>query len=604
MLQQHGSKRGTLLLEQWNRWLEDHPRLAGGLLFLSTYVVFSGTLSNLFVHDDIPQVLENPFLRNLGMWTRIFTGSVWSFRGPAQHDNMYRPLQFIIYWALYRLRGPDPVIFHFFLLMFYAASVWLVFRLAHTLLANSLVAFVGALLWGLHPLHVETAAWISALPDVGAAFFYLLGFLLFVRADRSADRLAVRHILAAAAFFPALFFKEMALSFPLLILVYWFFLPGKHSWSKRVFHGLIYLVPVAVYSAIRIAVLGRFSEAPHLFQASWRLGAGAVALLGENAKLFFWPAHLSIFRSFNLATSLHSPWPEVAIVILAAALFLRHREPMAGFLIIWWGVTLLPCLDIRQVNAAVSDRFSLLPSVGPCLVLSYVALDWLPSHVTRSQSTPTLLGAMAVLMALWIVQDVRTVRHWHDNVSLWDQAYAASPDSPVAHMLRGSLLQQRDGKLDAAAEEYRIALKLNQASERPLPGVTAECSVLLGAVANMQGRMQEAVDDYKQALRAVPGYSLAYKALGIVYFPRGDYAEAKRYFQRAVELDPQEVESRFYLGTCDMKLGEPREAAAEFHAARQVDSTYLEAYEAEARALDAAGDKVGAARVRSQIPKH
>ncbi len=206
-------------------------------------------------------------------------------------------------------------------------------------------------------------------------------------------------------------------------------------------------------------------------------------------------------------------------------------------------------------------------------------------------------------MALWIVQDVRSVRHWHDNVSLWDQAYVASPDSAVAHMLRGALLQQRDGKLDAAAEEYRLALKLNQASERPLPGITAECSVLLGQVASLQGRMQEAIDDYNQALRAVPGYSLAYKALGIVYFPRGDYAQAKVYFQKAVELDPQEEESRFYLGTCYLKLGEPREAAAQFHAAREVDATYIEAYQAEARALDAAGDKAEAARVRALVPK-
>jgi tetratricopeptide (TPR) repeat protein len=205
---------------------------------------------------------------------------------------------------------------------------------------------------------------------------------------------------------------------------------------------------------------------------------------------------------------------------------------------------------------------------------------------------------------LWIVQDVRSVRHWHDNVSLWDQAYVASPDSAVAHMLRGALLQQRDGKLDAAAQEYQFALKLNQASERPLPGVTAECSVLLGQVANMQGRMQEAISDYNQALRAVPGYSLAYKALGIVYFPRGDYAQAKVYFQRAVELDPQEEESRFYLGTCYLKLGEPRKAAAQFRAAREVDADYLEAYEAEARALEAAGDKAGAARVRALLKKH
>jgi len=112
--------------------------------------------------------------------------------------------------------------------------------------------------------------------------------------------------------------------------------------------------------------------------------------------------------------------------------------------------------------------------------------------------------------------------------------------------------------------------------------------------------VQEALDDYHQALRVVPGHALAYKSLGIVYFPRGDYAQAKVYFQKAVELDPREVESRFYLGTCMMKLGEPRPAAAQFRAAREVDATYLEAYEAEARALEAAGDAAEAARVRAR----
>jgi hypothetical protein len=176
------------LIESWNRRLQDHPRLAGAVLFLITYVVYCGTLSNLFVHDDIPQVLENPFLRNARDWTRIFTGSVWSFRGPAQHDNMYRPLQFAVYWLLYRIKGPNPVVFHLALLLIYAAAVWLVFRLACELLPNSLVAFAAALLWALHPLHVETVAWVSALPDLGVGFFCLLAFLVFVRAERRQAR--------------------------------------------------------------------------------------------------------------------------------------------------------------------------------------------------------------------------------------------------------------------------------------------------------------------------------------------------------------------------------------------------------------------------------
>ena len=207
-------------------------------------------------------------------------------------------------------------------------------------------------------------------------------------------------------------------------------------------------------------------------------------------------------------------------------------------------------------------------------------------------------------MSLWVVQDVRSVASWHDNVSLWDQAYLASPQSAQARMLRGVVLQQRDGKMDEAAAEYRLAIKLNLQSERPLVGITTECYVLLGQIANIQGRTQEAIDDYNQALRVAPGYGLAYKSLGIIYFPRGDYAQAKEYFEKAVLVDPQEEESRFYLATCYLKLGQPRRAAAQYRAAREIDATYYQAYEAEARALEAAGDKAEAARVRALVPKH
>jgi protein O-mannosyl-transferase len=592
------------LIETWNRRLHDHPRLSGAVLFLTTYVVFCGTLANLFVHDDIPQILENSYLRNTGLWRHIFTGSVWSFRGPAQRDNMYRPLQFISYWLLYRLKGPNPFIFHLAMLAFYSAAVWLVFRLACEILPNTLVAFAGALLWALHPLHVETVAWISALPDLGAAFFYLLAFLLFVRADRSADGSIVGHILAAIVFFPALFFKEMALSFPILILAYWFFMPGSTSWRGKLIRWPMYLAPVAIYLGIRIAVLGRFSESQSLFRPVLHLSEVAIGLLGQHAKLFFLPLNLSLFRSFNLASSLHSPWPAIALLILLGALLLRKYEPLLAFLIVWWGVTLLPTLDIRQVNLPVADRFSFLPTVGPCLALATFALDWLPKHFTAPKLKTNAATALGVVMILWTVQDVRSVPRWHDNVTLWDQAYVASPNSALPHMLRGVVLQQRDGKMAEAAKEYQLAIQLNLASEHPLVGVTTDCYVLLGQVKNIQGHTQEAIDDFNHALRVAPGNALAYRALGIVYFPRGDYARARGYFQKTVELAPQDLEAQFFLGTCLLKLGDFHGAADQFRSAHESDSTYYQAYDAEARALEAAGDKAGAARVRASVPKH
>ena len=88
----------------------------------------------------------------------------------------------------------------------------------------------------------------------------------------------------------------MALTFPLLILVYWFFFPGKNSWKSKVLYWVFFAVAVAAYLAIRIRVLGRFSESANLFHPSWRMGAVAAGLLGQHAKLFFWPLYLSIFR--------------------------------------------------------------------------------------------------------------------------------------------------------------------------------------------------------------------------------------------------------------------------------------------------------------------
>ena len=109
---------------------------------------------------------------------------------------------------------------------------------------------------------------------------------------------------------------------------------------------------------------------------------------------------------------------------------------------------------------------------------------------------------------------------------------------------------------------------------------------------------------FEAAVRVSPSQSGAYRELGALYFPRGDYARAAQYFLQAVRVDPQDVEARFFLGTCWLKLGELPHAAEQFHAAREVDPTYSQAFAAEAAALEAAGDKTGAARVRSEMAQN
>jgi tetratricopeptide (TPR) repeat protein len=177
-----------------------------------------------------------------------------------------------------------------------------------------------------------------------------------------------------------------------------------------------------------------------------------------------------------------------------------------------------------------------------------------------------------------------------------------SPNAAEVHVSHGVNLQLQQRDLDGAAREFHNALRLNALSLQPIPMVTYDSYIGLGQVALLQGREPEALEDFEKAAHLLPNSPFAYTVLGSVYFPRGDYARAAEYFQHVVRVNPLDTEARFFLGTCWVKLGKPAQAAEQFHAAREVDPTYFQAYAAEAAALEAAGDKPGATRVRSQMP--
>jgi protein O-mannosyl-transferase len=592
------------LLTRYHHYVKNHAYAAGAVLALAAAVVFSGVLSNGLVYDDGKQLLENPFVRNPHLWWRIFTGSVWSFLGAAAETNFYRPLHIFSYWLIWRVAGPNPTAYHLFQWILYMATGLVVFQIGRELLGNDLAAFAGSLLWLLHPLHVEAVAWIASVPEVGCGFFYLLAFLLFLRAEKPGSRRLAPHALAALAYLPALFFKEAAFSFPLLVVAYWFFFPAAaEPWRRRAACWGMYVAAAALYSAARMAALGHFSGTGHLWRIHPQLVAAAVGLLGQHARLFFWPAHLNVFHAFDPGSSLRSPWPWLTLLVLVAAGALRKRQRVLSFLVAWWAVTLLPCLDVRQLSfPLLAERFSYLPSVGLCFVLAYLGLVWLPQRLPAAPVAHAVLPALGVLMCIWSFQDVRAIPNWRSNESLFGYSLNVAPDAGLVRIHHGLDLQYRQHDLEGAGKEFQTALRLNQASFDPLNTVTYDSYIGLGQIADLEGRHDEALAYYQRATRALPYHSLAYDLLGTVYFPRGDYAKAAEYFARAVQVNPQDLSARFYLGTCMKKLGRYVEAAEQFRAAREIDPTYRQAYTAEAQALEAAGDAAGAAAVRELKP--
>ncbi len=584
-----------------NKRIANHRRLAGMILAGVVFVAFSGSLANGFVYDDNPQILQNAFVLNPSLWKHILTGSVWSFQGGR--TNFYRPLQFACYWILYRIGGPNPALFHLLNLLLYTASAWLVFLLAEIFFKDEVVALGGALLWALHPVHVEAVAWISALPDVGFAFFIFLSLLCFLRAEQEGVNRPRYHALAVLSFFVALFFKEMALSFPFLLLAYWFFLGKRESRVRRAARWLPYLLAEAAYLMVREQALGYMTVASPFGRRPLRVVGAAFGLLGQDTKILLWPVHLNDFRMFYLGPSLRSPWPWITLFMLAGTLWLRKREPSLAFLVAWWPVTLLPVLDVRQLSfPLIADRFLYFPSVGPCLAVAYLMLRWLPHRFPQIRLAPAAGCVAGLAMFLCAVQTVRAIPHWRDDEALIHYSMTQSPDSPLLHMVRGAVLEYEHGDLKGALREYNIARRLNQQSSWPL-NLDHDYYLAVGGIALRRGNKEEAIEDFMKAEEAAPDSSQPSDALGAVYFPLGEYATAAKYFQQSVKANPQDVAACFYLGTCWMKLGKFRKAAREFHAARKINPGYWQAYRAEAGALEAAGETVAAEQVRSKIKK-
>jgi Flp pilus assembly protein TadD len=587
------------LLIRLDGLLKKYCGIATWLLILVAVVLYHAVLTYGFVFDDLALILLTPYIKNPHLWKQIFLGPLLSFAGPAIPGSFYRPLGMFCFWLVCRVAGLAPGAYHLFQLALYALAVWTVYRISRKLLPSELAAFAGALLWTLHPLHVEAVAWVSAIPDIGCVLFYLLAFWFFLRAEEHSPAGFRYHAVAAAVYFPALFFKEVAFSFPLLLLAYWFCFSSGASWLRRAYHWLPYVLAAAICAAIRVAVMGRFSTASPLRDLNPRVMWTAIGLLGQHAKLFFWPVHLSEFREFDLSASLHSPWPWGALLALAAACLWRKRDPLLSFLVLWWFVTLLPCLDYRQLSfPLVEDQFSYLPSVGLCLALGYLAFVLAERHFPKARPSRVLAPAVALVAVLWSGQIVRSLPHWRNNDALFAYSLRASPNASLTHFFSAEVLLFTSGDLNRAAREFQVALRLNAQGFRPLPQVTYKSYVDLGEIALMQGHESEALDYLNRAVLLEPQSNAAYAELGSMYFPRGDYARAAGFFQQAVASNPMDLVSRFFLGSCWLKLGKPAQAAEQFRAARVADPDYLQAYEAEARALEAMGDHAGAVNVR------
>jgi len=594
--QGHPEPSASELLAKYLR----RPSVLLPLLGLVTFVVYSGSLSFDFVWDDWPQIVNNPIIRTWSNLPRAFGSDLWYH--VARHQVYYRPL--FVAWSMlnYTLFGLRPWGWHLGAVLLHVGAVAAVFWLARRLGLEYWTAALAALIFALHPVHIEPVTWISAASDSMVTMFAALAFAAFLNGrdpERNPDRKkrAAWWIASLALLACALLTKEMAVVFSALVGIYAWLRPAdkKSSPGQRVLGAVLAAAP---YAAVTLAY----------------------ALLRKHALLYatgqFNPNHgmMDVARTLPLVMSIYlrqllvplgitglyyTPYVTNAILrqvvapaaVLGAALIglwywnRREGNSTVAFAGLWLLVGLAPALYLRNFGNGdfVRDRYMYLPSIG-FAILAAMGLRRLPS--IKGWSVQVVQGcAVLVLCGGYVGASISQQVYWGNDLLLLARGQALYPGNPYAvaglakeYSQRGAhdraieLAQSvvRDhpeygyGPL-ALAEVYIRAGRFEEGRvwlDRVNPDY-AKSEVGMAGVAGLYGQM----GDYERAfalcseiLRKEPNLYSALYNCGNIHLMDGQYGAAEQLLSRAVQLVPEQAAPKHFLGRALLQDGRNAEA--------------------------------------------
>jgi protein O-mannosyl-transferase len=596
------------------------------LLVAAVFLVFGQTVHYDFLnYDDGEQIYEHPVIKNGVSWQ----GFVWVLT--HSDDGHWIPLNKLSHMLDCQLYGLKPGGHHLTNVLLHAATaifLFLVLRRMMGLRSDKSVgvtappagalwpsAFVAAV-FAVHPLRVESVAWVAERKDVLSGFFFMLTFWAYARHAQRLSAVAGRppgavgvnpalaprrwtidYYLALLFFACGLMSKAIVIMLPLLLLLldFWplnrFPQPGAAAANNRpkrrsVFQQLVlekipFFVPIVAVGAgllfsrdrnnvlVAVALQNGQGLLPQKYVQPLAQAGNALLTPLVYLKQMFLPAGLVVFSPPDQNIPL---WEIcLATIFLAAVTALvwvrRWKQPylLTGWF--WYLVMLAPILVLIQRGAeSRCDRYTYLPQIGLYLLLTWAAVDWCAGWRHRR----ALLGGLAtVILATLILCARAQTTHWRNSESLWLHALACNPANAFAHQNLGNVFAL-EGRSTEAIAEFQQAIRLK-------PDDT-EAHYNLAVTFAAQGRDAEAAEHYRQAIQFNPRHAEACNNLGSLLAGKGRPEEAVKQFQQAVQIKPDYVEARYNLGIALAALGRFDEAIGQFQTAVQLKPDYVAAH--------------------------
>jgi tetratricopeptide (TPR) repeat protein len=536
--------------------------------------------------DDSQYLVKNLLVQNPS-WTsaRRFLTEVLE---PSTVGGYYQPLTMISLMFDYALGGrPDNLhSFHRTSLILHVVNTALVIVLLYLLFGQAWVAAAVGLLFGLHPMTVEPIPWVGERKTLLAAFFALWCLILYVRYARKPNR--PLYIGCLAMYVLALISKPTSTPLPLLMLLMDYWPLRRWKWTT-VLEKLPFFV-VGGISAI-ITYISQSSAAPLVVAGGY--GLKRIPLVLCHNIIFYlhkiiWPANLSSHYVFPEPFGLSDPMVLAGVIgtcILLPLLVISlrwTRAALVGWLFFF--VAIFPTTQVLRFSTVIAaDRFAYLPSVGLLMVVASL-LCWFCGTGSAGKS---MIRRMAVAMTVLVLASAEAVAtrsylvHWRDTMSLSEHILTKTPDAPQARNMLGLELQSQ-GKLDQAIGQYRRALQVK-------PNYV-KAHNNLGNALQSRGKLDEAISHYRRALQIDPGYAEAYYNMGITFRAQGRHDEAINCYRQALRLKPNYLEAHNNLGNALQSLGRLDEAIMHFHQSLQIKPDSAEVHYNLGLALKSQGD--------------
>jgi Flp pilus assembly protein TadD len=525
--------------------------------------------------DDDAYVTNNPHVTS-GM---SVNNIVWAF---STFDYIYwQPVTWLSHMLDVETYGLNPGGHHLTNVLIHAVSsvllLLLLFRLTGAVWQSSLVAF----LFALHPLHVESVAWVAERKDVLSTLFWLLTLLVY--AEFVSKRTPILYICTLLFFILALMSKPMVLTLPLVMMLMDFwplnrYQPEKrepelrHLWGKA-WSLIIEKTPFIICTLLSAAttIYGQKQ-----YGAMRKLGEMSFLLRIENALVSYvkyigktvWPLDMAVLYPFPLSIPLWQVIGSLTILIFisAATLWGRHRFPFFAVGWLWYLVTLVPVSGLLQVgNQSMADRFTYIPGIGLFIMVAWGVPNLLKG-LRNQEIILALLGGAVVLASIALTW--QQLGYWRNNITLYNHTLHITTNNEIVRNNLGLALAN-GGDLDAAIAEYQEALRID-------PDL-AFAHNNLGLALTKKGNLSAAIKEFHDALRIFPNYTEAHNNLGMALANKGDLDAAISEYRQALKINPNYADSHYNLGLAYTSIGNLDAAIHEYQEALRITPNDIDA---------------------------